>query len=402
MKYAVVILDGAAGNPCEQLGGLTTLAAAQTPLLDLLAGQGTVGVARTVPDGIEPSSSVACTSILGYDPIANYVGRGAIEAAAQGITLAPDQVAMRINTLTLTDGIMTSYAGGHIADADSRAIVARLAQHLNDDTFTFYPGHAYRHILVVTGHPEILQLEYTPPHDISDRAIDGNLPRGDGAGLLLQLMERAHAVLADDPTNAQLAARGDLRITDIWPFWPGAAPGNLQPFSQLRGGVRPAMTSGVDLLHGLANLFGFRWLELDGVTDGLDNDFAGQCQGALDVLDDDSADLVVIHVEAPDEMGHAGDIEKKCAAIELIDSQIITRLFSYGKQHAEQGFRLLAMPDHYTPIETKTHQGIPVPFLLWGTGIDANGAVAYNEAAAAATGLALDPAGYTVMDLLLA
>jgi len=354
---------------------------------------------------MEPSSSAACTSILGFDPKANYVGRGAIEAAAQGIKLAEDEVAMRLNTLTLEDGKMRSYAGGHIATPDSRAIVARLGELLNDDVFTFYPGSAYRHILVVKGHPEVLDLGYTPPHDISDKSIDGHLPRGKGDELLLRLMDRAHEALKDDPTNARLLAEEELPITDIWPFWPGAAPAGLRGFSEVRDGLRGAMTSGVDLLHGLAELFGFEWLDLPGVTDGLDNNFAGQADGALARLDDDSADLVVIHVEAPDEMGHAGDIEKKCYAIECIDRDIMTRLFSYGRKHAldngGEGFRLLAMPDHYTPIATKTHEGEPVPFLLWGDGIEPNGATAYNEEAAGATGLALDPAGYEVMDLLL-
>jgi 2,3-bisphosphoglycerate-independent phosphoglycerate mutase len=400
MKFVVVILDGAAGFGIESLAGRTTLAAAQTPILDLMATQGTVGLSRTVPEGIEPSSSVACTSILGFDPIKYYVGRGAIEAAAQGIKLAPNEIAMRINTLTLEDGTMRSYAGGHIVDADSRAIVTRLGQHLNDDTFTFYPGHAYRHILVVRDHPELLDLAYTPPHDISDKSIDGQLPRGEGADLLLRLMERAHEVLKDDPTNAELLKRGSLSITDIWPFWPGAAPSGLVPFTEARAGKRAVMTSGVDLLHGLAELFGFQWLELEGVTDGLDNDFGGQLEGALAALEAGS-DLAVVHVEAPDEMGHAGDVKAKITAIESIDREIMSRLLAYGKQHASEGLRVLAMPDHYTPIAIKTHEGIPVPFLIWGTGIEPNGAVAYNEEAAAETGLALDPAGYEVMDLLL-
>jgi 2,3-bisphosphoglycerate-independent phosphoglycerate mutase len=418
MKYVVVILDGAAGWPLEELGGATTLAAAQTPILDLLASQGAVGLSRTVPEGMEASSSAACTSILGFDPQANYVGRGAIEAAAQGIVLAADEVALRINTLTLEGGIMRSYAGGHIASPDSRAIVARLGAQLNDETFTFYPGHAYRHILVVKGHPELLELEFTPPHDISDQPVAGQLPRGGrggGAELLLRLMERAHEVLKDDPTNAALSERGSLSITDIWPFWPGAAPAGLRSFSEVRGGLRAAMTSGVDLLHGLAELFGFRWLELAGVTDGLDNDFIAQVEGALAALagggtdesgtGDGAADVAVIHVEAPDEMGHAGDIEKKIHAIECIDRDIMTRLFAYGKQQARstggEGFRLLAMPDHYTPIATKTHEGLPVPFLLWGDGVSPNGANSYSEEAAAATGLALDPEGWRVMDMLL-
>jgi len=406
MKYAVVILDGAGDWPLEELEGKTALAGAQTPIMDMMAKQGAVGVARTIPEGLEPSSNAACTSILGYDPMANNVGRGAIEAAAQGITLAPDELAMRVNTLTILDGVMASYAGGHIPTPDSRAMVARLGELLNDEVFTFYPGMAYRHILVVKGHPEILDLAYTPPHDISDKSVEGELPRGGaGAELLLRLMVAAHEALKNDPYNARIIEEGGLPITDIWPFWPGAAPANLLPFSEARGGLRGAMTSGVDLLRGLAALFGFDWLEVPGVTDGLDNDFAGQAEAGLDALESGATDVVVIHVEAPDEMGHAGDVEKKVYAIERIDRDIMTRLFAFGKQHARsaggEGFRLLAMPDHYTPVATKTHEGEPVPFLLWGDGIEPNGASAYSEEAAAETGLVLDPAGYQVMDLLL-
>jgi 2,3-bisphosphoglycerate-independent phosphoglycerate mutase len=322
---------------------------------------------------------------------------------------------------------MASYAGGHIATPDSRAIVARLADALNDETFTLSPGKAYRHILVVKGHPELLDVRYTPPHDISDRPVAEFLPQGPGADLLLGLMEAARPLLLADPTNARLADENRCMITDIWPFWPGTAPAGLRSFAELRGGLRAAMTSGVDLLRGLSVLFGFRFLELDGVkvTDGLDNDFAGQAEGALAALEADEADVVVIHVEAPDEMGHAGDIEAKLDAIEAIDRDIVSRLLGYGSQHggaggggegaagegggadadegvgAGEGVRILAMPDHYTPIATKTHEGIPVPFLLWGSGIEPNGAENYSEEAAAATGLTLDPDGWRVMDLLL-
>lgn len=392
MKYCVVILDGAAGWPLDELGGRTTLQAASTPNLDRMAREGTCGLAQTVPEGAEPSSAAACTSIIGYDPVADYVGRGAIEAASMGIVLAPDEVALRLNTVTIADGIMSSYAGGHITTPESRAIVTTLAQELDDETFRLYPGVAYRHILVVKGHPELLDVHYTPPHDISDKPVASHLPSGEGSALLLDFMERARPVLAAHPVNERRIAEGKLPITSVWPFWPGVAPSGMVPFAERRG-VSAAMSSGVDLLNGLAVLAGIDRLEIAGVSDGPDNDYAAQAEGSLAALVDH--DLVVIHVESPDESGHAGDIDAKIASIEAIDREVVARVLAHPGP-----MRVLAMPDHPTPIALKTHVGEPVPFILFGEGVTSNGAAAYDEAAAAATGLLVDP-GRGVMGLLL-
>ncbi len=392
MKYVIVILDGAAGWPLAELGGRTTLSAANTPNLDALAFGGRVGLAQTVPPGAEPSSSAACTAILGYDPVADYVGRGAIEAASMGITLAPDEVALRMNLVHIADGAMASYASGHITTPESRAIVAELGDALGDGTFRFYPGVAYRHILVVKGMNELVQATYTPPHDISDKPVEGHLPGGSGSEVLLDLMARAREVLADSPANLARAASGGLPATDIWPFWPGVAPAGLRPFSETYG-VSAAMTSGVDLLNGLAVLLGIDRLDIAGVSDGADNDYVAQAEGGLAALEDH--DLVVIHVESPDEEGHAGSVEGKIAAIEDIDRLVISRVRDHGGE-----LRVLCMPDHPTPIALKTHVGEPVPFVLAGPGIARSGATGFDEAAAASTGLRVDP-GFGVMRMLL-
>jgi 2,3-bisphosphoglycerate-independent phosphoglycerate mutase len=393
MKYCIVILDGASGWPLEELGGRTTLAAARTPNLDALAADGVVGLARTVPEGAEPSSSAACTSILGYDPVADFVGRGAIEAASMGIALGPDQVALRMNLVSVVGGVMDSYSCGHITTPESHAIVADLAEALGDTTFGFHPGVAYRHILVVSGHRELLEASYTPPHDISGQPVEGRLPAGTHAETLLDLMARAREVLAASPANRERGERGDVPATDIWPFWPGAAPKGLVLFRGLRG-VRGALTSGVDLLNGLAVLTGIERLDIPGVTDGPDNDYAAQARQALAALDD--CDLVVIHVETPDEAGHAGDVAAKIAGIEAIDREVVARARAYAGD-----LRILCMPDHPTPIALKTHVGEPVPFVLAGAGAGGVGAPAFDEASAAGTGLLVDP-GRGVMDLLLA
>jgi 2,3-bisphosphoglycerate-independent phosphoglycerate mutase len=392
VKHCVIILDGASGWPLDELGGLTTLAAAATPNLDALASAGTLGMALTVPVGSEPSSSAACTSILGYDPVVDFVGRGAIEAASMGIALAEGDVALRMNLVSIDGGDMASYSCGHITTPESRAIVLDLAEALGDATFSFHAGVAYRHILVVKGHPELLDAVYTPPHDISGQSVDGRMPAGPGAEILLDLMARARPVLARSAPNMCRREGGQIAATDIWPFWPGAAPTGLVQFSDLRG-VSAAMTSGVDLLNGLAVLTGIDRLDVPGVTDGPDNDYAMQAMQALEALR--RYDLVVIHVETPDEAGHGGDVAGKIAGIEAIDREIVRRALDYG-----DGLRILCMPDHPTPIELRTHVGEPVPFVLAGPGVPANGALRFDEAAATATGLLLDP-GRRVMDLLL-
>jgi 2,3-bisphosphoglycerate-independent phosphoglycerate mutase len=392
MKYCVVILDGAAGWPLEELGSRTTLQAAATPNLDALAAAGRVGLAQTVPPGAEPSSSAACTSILGYDPVADYVGRGAIEAASMGISLAEDEVALRMNLVNTTGGIMASYSCGHITTPESRAIVSELSEALGDGVFTFYPGVSYRHILVVKGHQELLDATYTPPHDISGKPVEDRFPSGTGAEVLLDLMDRARRVLEESSENAARLRDGQVPATDIWPFWPGSAPRGLRPFPYLRG-ITAAMTSGVDLLNGLAVLTGIERLDVDGVTDGPDNDYAGQAEHALAALED--CDLVVIHVESPDEEGHAGNVEGKIAGIEAIDREIVSRVRAYPGD-----LRVLCMPDHPTPIELKTHVGEPVPFVIAGPDIAPNGAVVFDEDSAASTGVLLDP-GRLVMDELL-
>lgn len=392
MKYVIIILDGAAGWPLDELGGATTLEAARTPHLDTLAAEGIVGLARTVPAGTEASSAAACTSILGYDPIADRVGRGAIEAASMGIELAADEVALRLNLVSIADGAMESYSGGHITSAESRAMIDELASQLSDDVLRFHPGVSYRHILVVKGHPELLDLEYTAPHDITGQPVASRLPEGDGAELLVALMQRARPIIARSPVNAARVAAGKLAVTDIWPFWPGSAPQGLVPL-RARRGVSAALTSGVDLLGGLAVLTGIDRLTIPGVTDGADTDYAGQATGGLAALDDH--DLVVIHVETPDEEGHAGNIAGKIEGIEAIDREIVARAMRLPRP-----LRILCMPDHPTPIALKTHTDEPVPFLLWGDGIEPGGAIRFDERAAKETGIVVDP-GHGVMDLLL-
>jgi len=385
-------MDGAAGRPLPARGGRTSLELAATPHLDALAAAGLLGRARTVPEGMEPSSACACMSVLGYDPRVYYRGRAGIEARSLGVPVAPDEVVFRCNLVTLKEGRMASYSAGYIPTADARRIMATMEEKLGGETVHFYPGTSYRHILKLAGRPETLKAQCTPPHDIPDQAVAAYLPRGRGSRVLRELMARSEAVLSDHPVNRERLARGEVPATSIWIFWGSGRIPEMPPFQSVYG-LSAAMTTGVDLLRGLARMMGMAVLDIKGVTDGPDNAYAAQAAGALSALS--RYDLVVIHVEAPDEASHAGDAAEKIHAIEQIDREVIGRLRDYRGDR----LRLLVMPDHLTPLELRTHSDEPVPFLLWGDGIAGNGGRRFTEAEAARTDIFLS-SGYNIMNRL--
>ncbi|MDD5093429.1 MAG: cofactor-independent phosphoglycerate mutase [Dehalococcoidia bacterium] len=385
MKYIVLIIDGAAGWPLEERGSKTCLELAGKPNLDAMAREGRVGLARTVPEGMEPSSACACMSIMGYDPGIFYSGRGPIEARSMGIQLAEGEVAFRCNTIAVRDETMWSYSAGHITDAESHAIIRTLNETLGSQRVRFHPGVGYRHICVIKEGEACLEAICTPPHDIPNQPIAGFLPHGRGSQLLLDLMERAKPILENHPVNIARRAQGKIPANMIWLFWGGKAIPDFPSFKQ-RFGVSATLTSGVGLLTGLAQLANIDILEIPGVTDNIDNDYAAQGEGALHALK--KHDLVFVHVEAPDESGHEGLIDEKIKSIEQIDELIISRLRSWTKDD----LRVLVMPDHPTPIKLKTHVPDPVPFVLWGPGFESNGAKSYSENIARSNGLFIEKA----------
>ncbi len=393
MKYAILIVDGAAGEPLEEYGGRTCLEMARTPNLDALVPQGTLGRVRTVPPGFEPSSACACMSVLGYDPRRYRLGRAAIEATSLGIPVGRGEVVFRCNLVTVRQGRMVSYSAGHIGGEEARQLFAALNEALGSEAVRFFPGVGYRGILRLRGRGETRRAVCTPPHDIPGKPVAPHLPRGEGSAFLRELMAAAEAVLAEHPVNRARRQAGLEPATGIWPFWGSGPPPPLPPFYEVRR-LRAAMTSGVDLLAGLARLAGLDVLDIPGVSDGLDNDYAAQVQGALAALADH--DLVVIHVESPDEAAHSGLAAEKVRAIEAVDREMVSRL--YGWRGDE--LRLLVLPDHPTPLTTRTHSPGPVPFLLWGAGFGGNGARRFTEAEAARAGLFLEP-GYVIMDWLV-
>ena len=392
MKYIVVITDGAAGWFLPELGGRTCLEAARTPNLDAMAREAVLGMARTVPPEMEPSSACACMSVLGYDPTVYYKGRAGIEAKSMGIPVAPDEVVFRCNLVTVRDGLMADYSAGHITTAEARELIAALDKSLGNKQIHFYPGVSYRHICKIKGHTGTLAAVCTPPHDIPNQPVAEFLPKGPGSGLLLDLMRRSEAVLREHPVNVARQSRGEIPATTIWLFWGTGLIPDMPPFRQVYG-LSGAMTSGVDLLRGLAQMVDMEILDIPGVTDGQDNDYTAQVTGALSALD--RHDLVVIHIETPDEAGHSGSSAEKVRAIERIDGDVMGKIRSW---HGDK-LRVLVMPDHPTPVEIRTHCADPVPFMLWGSGFKSNGAKRFTEAEANMTGLFIDP-GYNIMSKL--
>jgi 2,3-bisphosphoglycerate-independent phosphoglycerate mutase len=394
LKYAVVIADGASGDPLEQYGGQTSLEVARTPHLDTLAQSGLVGLAKNTPDNLEPTSNIACTSICGYDPALYPIGRGALEGAALGIELAADEVALRLNLTNVSPaGVMVSYSTDNISAADGHALLAELATALDDDTFKLYAGTGFRGILVVKGHPQLTQTHFYAAHNMSDEQVDKYPPRGPEAALITAYQDRARQVLLASPTNAARRQRGQMPATDVFAFWPGVRPQHMAAFAQVYG-MQAGMLSGVDLLNGIAFLANIKVYHCPGVTDGPDNDYNAQAQCAIKILGEKN--VVFIHVESPDAEGHDGNAAGKIAAIEAIDREIIASLANYAKSTP---LRVLVLPDHPTPVATKRHTRDLVPFVLAGPGYAANGGRRLTEAEGARTGLVVDP-GHELMRML--
>jgi 2,3-bisphosphoglycerate-independent phosphoglycerate mutase len=375
VKYSIVIIDGASGWPLPERGMKTCLELAYTPNLDRMAGEGRLGLVKTVPEGMEPSSACACMSIIGYDPRMYYKGRSAIEA------------------VSVLDGRMHDYSAGHISDDEARTLVGTLQESLGDSDIQFYPGVGYRHICKIKGHEEALNAICKPPHDIPGEPVDKYLPHGPGSDLLRDLMARSVSVLGKHPVNRSRESRGEPPANMIWLFWGSGEIPELPSFREVNG-LGAAMSSGVDLLRGLAKMAGIDNLDIPGVTAGPDNDYRAQAEGAIKALSE--YDVVFVHIEAPDEAAHAGNIDDKIDAIEHIDREVIGRLLSSGQKE----LRVLALPDHPTPIEVRTHVSDPVPFVLWGEGFDSMGSETFDERAANETGIFLQD-GYTIIKSLI-
>ncbi|MCL6503711.1 MAG: cofactor-independent phosphoglycerate mutase [Pirellulales bacterium] len=398
MKYVIVIPDGCADEPQADLGGRTPLQAAHTPHMDALAAAGVVGRANHVPAELTPGSDVANLSLLGYNPREFFTGRAPLEAAAQGIELGERDWAIRCNLVTVEDQIMRDFTAGHISTEEARQLMAAAQQALGNETWQFYAGVSYRNLLIYRGRegepPFSADTRTTPPHDLTDRSVREDYPRGPGSDLLADLMTRSIAVFAEHPVNLARRQQGKLPATNIWLWGQGRAP-SLPSFAE-RYGVRGAMITSVDLLRGLAVLLGWRVVEVPGATDYLDTDYAATGRYAVAALEE--TDLLCVHIEATDEASHEGNCAAKIEALEQIDRHIVGPLREAlaGKPH-----RLLVSPDHPTPLRTKTHSHGAVPFVAAGSGIAPDAACTYDEPTAAASPLAFDE-GWRLMAWYLA
>lgn len=399
MKYLFIVPDGAADRPVPALGGKSPLAHAQTPHMDRLAREGRLGLARTIPMGMKPGSDVGHLSLLGYDPRKYLTGRAPIEAAAMRIAMGPKTVAFRMNLVTAHEGKMLDYSAGHVTTPDARELVGSVAAALRAPDLTFHPGVEYRHIMTWEGWPDgAPQPETTPPHDITGKPVAEHLPRGPGADRLRALMERSKAVLGAHPVNRRRVAEGHAPATQIWLWGSGRAP-SVPRVAERFAGLRGAAISPVDIVRGLAVMAGLDIVDAPGQTAYYDTDYASTGRAAIGALAEH--DLVYVHIEAPDEATHEGLTEKKVEAIERIDADIVGPALA-ALEAAAAPFRVLVSPDHATTLESRTHVADPVPFALFGAGVERRGGAGYNEAAAAeAQGSAEPVEGHALLGLLL-
>jgi 2,3-bisphosphoglycerate-independent phosphoglycerate mutase len=374
-RYAILVGDGMADFPIPELGNKTVIEYAATPNMDRVAALGSVGLVKTIPDGIPPGSDVANMSLLGYDPAKYYTGRAPIEAASMGVKLGPRDTAFRCNLVTLENGRMADYSAGHIETADAHAIIADLSAALGTDRVKFTPGVSYRHLLVLSEFAEG-KLDCTPPHDISGQEYAPHLPKGAGAGMLLDLMTRARGILAQSPTNRARIAAGKKPATDIW-LW-GQGTSVTFPSMKERYGLSGSVVSAVDLVRGIGILAGLRARIVPGATGYLGTNYAGKVHAARQALEEEG--FVFVHVEAPDETGHEGSVEKKVQAVEEFDRHVVGEVLKM--RGAMPDLRIMVLPDHATPIATKTHHAMPVPFAVCGRGVSVDGGTTYSERAA--------------------
>ncbi len=401
MKYVVVLPDGVADVPIEALGGKTPLEVAKHPHMDWIAREGMTGWARTIPPGFPPGSDVGCMSVFGYDPRTYHTGRAPLEAAAQGITLTPTEVAFRCNTVTVEDGCLADYSAGHIESAESAELIKSVNEQLGRNGIRFVHGVSYRHLAIVDVNqwslsPEALvRTTCTPPHDISGKPIASYRPTGDGAIRLQRVMDQSVGLLAAHPVNRRRREAGKRPATMLW-LW-GQGRSTTAPSFQAVYGLKGGCISAVDIVRGLGRVVGLDIIPVPGITGYFDTNYQGKAEYALNALQDH--DFVLIHIEATDEAGHMGDVHKKIQAIEDTDRLLVGTLLD-GLRARYEPFAVLVVPDHPTNTMLKTHIAEPVPFACYATGGQSDGVTAYHEVAIKASTRMLDE-GFTLMSMFL-
>lgn len=392
MKYAVILYDGMADYPVPVFDGKTPMMLAKKPNFDRLAQKGEVGLVRTVAEGLKPGSDVANLSVMGYDPMKYYTGRSPLEAVSIGVKMADDDIALRCNLVTLSDEenyedkTMIDYSAGDISSADAAEIIKTVQEHFGNEEFAFYNGVSYRHCLI--HHGGTVELgNMTPPHDISDRVVGPYLSTAPTAEKLIELMKKSYDLLKDHPVNLRRIAEGKRPANSIWLWGEGKKP-MLPLFTDLYG-IKGSVISAVDLLKGIGIAAGMNTPEVEGATGYIDTNFEGKANAAVNELKN-GADLVYVHIEAPDECGHRNEPENKVRAIELIDEKVLPVIIN-GLEEIGEDYKIMILPDHPTPIVTKTHASDPVPYMIYKKSAEKDSGVeSINEDTAKATGVYVD------------
>jgi len=397
MKYIVVLGDGMADYPLEELGGKTPLDYANTPNMDELAGKGVIGLAATIPEGMSPGSDTANLAVLGYNPRLYYTGRSPLEALSIGVDMKEQDVALRCNIVTLSEEdkpyeerTILDHSSGEISTEDAAVLLEAVRKELETDLYKFYVGTSYRH-LTIWDQGSVVEL--TPPHDILGKTIGAYLPK---EAALREMMEKSYEILNHHPLNEERAKRGLNKANSIW-FWGAGTKPCLTSFEE-KTGRRGVMISAVDLLKGIAIGAGMKVVFVEGADGTLHTNYEGKAQAAVDALIKDGYDFAYIHVEAPDEMGHQGSVERKVKSIEYLDERVI-KLVKERMDASGEEYRILITPDHPTPIALRTHVAEPVPFLLYDSTRERRRIGRYTEEEAKQSGLFIAD-GYKMIDKL--
>ena len=397
MKYVIILADGMAGRPLDELGNQTTLQYAHTPVMDELAGKGVIGTVKTVPDKMKPGSDVANLAVMGYDPAAFYSGRSPLEALSVGVNMEDSDVVFRCNIVTLSEEepyeekTIIDHSSGEISTEDADILMDAIRQAFNTEEIQFYTGTSYRHI-TVWNHGNVLDME--APHDHLGCKAGAYLPEHP---LFRDMMERSFEILNNHPLNIQRAKEGKNKANSLW-FWGAGVRPKLQNFRE-KTGLSGGMISAVDLLKGIAVGAGMKVIEVPGANGSLETNYIGKAHAAVNALLRDDLDFVYIHVEAPDEMGHQGNLQNKIKAIENIDSKIV-RIVKEQMDASGEDYRMLILPDHPTPICLRTHTSEPVPYILYDSRRQAKRIIHFNEQEAAASGN-YQPLGHTLLNTLI-
>ena len=397
MKYIVILGDGMADEPIEALGGLTPLEAASTPAMDALASGGEMGMVQNVPLGMSPGSEIANLSVMGYDPLTDFTGRSPLEALSVGVEMEPDDVIFRCNVVTLTEEepyaekTILDHSSGEISTADADILMDAIREAFNDDTFQFYTGTSYRHIMVWK-HGKVSALE--PPHDHLTKVIGPWLPKEE---VLRSFMERSFDILNNHPLNVARAAAGRNKANSLW-YWGAGTKPSLRNFQE-KTGLSGAMISAVDLLKGIAVGAEMKVMEVEGATGSIDTNWEGKADAAIRALLKEGCDFAYIHVEAPDEMAHQGLTEEKVRSIEYLDNRILSPVVR-AMEDAGEDYRILLLPDHPNLLRLRTHTPDPVPYVLFDSTRRQKKLSRYGETEAKATGI-FEPQGHKLMERFL-